>query len=1047
MQLRTLALLCSIVGFLYSGLASALGLGEISLKSQFNQPLNAEIRLLKVRDLSEEEILAALAPREDFKRAGVDRTFFLTGLSFEVVLDNPSNPFIRVTSQKAVTEPYLNFLLELQWPSGRLLREYTLLLDLPVYSQAPANSAPITRPATTQTRPETVQRPSVQAPSSRPVNTSPAPVTSEPQPRTTSRVSNTPVDSYRVRSGDTLWEIAERVRPNTSTSINQTMIAIQQSNPDAFIGGNINRLKNGRVLNIPDADDINAISYQQAVSSVRRQNQDWSTGANQKPVLTSAAPTSSQERSTSQPEGRLTLGSADSSSGDVKGAGASGSGESLQNELSIAKDELSRANRENSELRSRVSELEAQIKTMEDLVKVTNDQLTALQIAAQNNNSQIEAGSQPAVSDDPPAATDSSTVEGSVDNATSEPPVVDEPPVTVEQPVVEQPKPANPPMVKQTPTPEQGFDLIGFIKSNLLVIGGGLLALLVVVLVLFRLREKSDDTDYDEFELGQEDNFFEEDELDTPVAQEESDFDLDEEEEDVQAQTEDVVAEADIYVSLGQEDKAIELLQKEIQQNPENADARLGLLKIYSSMQNAAAFDEQYVQLLPLGNVYANDQAMALRKDIEGIEPFDTDQYSVDVATADSDNTEIAQAVDDGFDLDLDDTDDEDDLSLDLDLDGALDDVDSDEFAGADTELDDISFESDSDDLDDISLDLDDLDDDLNEYDTEVSLEGLDDEFEFDLDLDESTDSDSNEDTGGDYNLVDEMSADLDRLDTDLDDNDDLDISLDTDLDDELDISLDTDSLTEVDLSDESMEDGLTSALGDIELDGDLEEFETEDSSDSSDLEFDLDFEAADAALEEAEPLVETNLADIDEDDLDFDTPPSEDLDLASLDEEIDAMTADLDEPLPLDDMNGDDSVTDDFDLDIDLPSNEDEPTELTGLASEDTLDALTDNDDEAMDILASNELDELTGLDDTAEDELSDDDVTVVSAMQEASISQEEELDFLEESDEVSTKLDLAKAYIDMGDREGAEDILKEVVEEGNADQKSEAEELMRTM
>ncbi|WP_460997386.1 type IV pilus assembly protein FimV, partial [Simiduia litorea] len=135
MRLRKLALAVGATAALVSNLGFALGLGEIKLNSALNQPLDAQIKLLQVRDLSEEEIIVRLATREAYERANVDRIFFLTGLKFEVVLDDRNNPYVRVTTKEDVREPYLNFLLETQWPTGRMLREYTVLMDLPTFSE------------------------------------------------------------------------------------------------------------------------------------------------------------------------------------------------------------------------------------------------------------------------------------------------------------------------------------------------------------------------------------------------------------------------------------------------------------------------------------------------------------------------------------------------------------------------------------------------------------------------------------------------------------------------------------------------------------------------------------------------------------------------------------------------------------------------------------------------------------------------------------------------------------------------------------------------
>lgn len=1064
MQLRTIALVFSTVGILYSGFASALGLGEITLKSQFNQPLNAEIRLLKVRDLSKEEIFTALASREDFKRVGVDRLFFLSSFDFEVILKNPSNPIIRVTSAKPITEPYLNFLVEVQWPSGRLLREYTLLLDLPVYNETSA-SAPVSAPSTSAVASPVVVSPAPEVSRQEPVVTPPRAIQSAPEPAPKATPSQQPVastvpasrlsvDDYKVESGDTLWEIAEATGTDSSASVHQKMIAILQANPDAFIKGNINRLKNGRVLRIPSNEEVANISYQQAVDAVSEQNQAWSAEnqSAKKAVLTSAAPSESDSQAVSQPEGRLTLGSADSGQSSVKGSGASGTGESLQNELAIANDELARSTRQNEELNVRVSELESQIETMESLVSVTNDQLKALELTSKTS---IDGDNTAADS-----STDLVVDQNEVNqDATQESVDTTAEAVAIEKPVaVEEPAPfvVPEPVTPNTFTPVKELSLvdtiINFLKTNMLIVGGAVLALLAAILVLLRLRSKPED-ELDEFGLDgesedlfnlDEDSLDDIDDLDDQSYEEDNTFSIDEDVDDsVQAQTEDVVAEADIYVSLGQEDKAIELLQKEIQQNPDNADARLGLLKIYAKSQNSSGFDEQYAQLLPLGNVYANDQAMALRKEIDNAEPFDTDQYS---------------PKGDGLDF-LDEIDDS-DLGLDIDLDTVDDLVDK----KVDTSVDDDSIafsESDLDlDLDDLSLDLDDLSDDsldvkedsvLNEpTNTDFSLDfdelkdefstDLDDELassidleadagiediEFSLDLDESVDIEAEDiELDLDSELED---FSLDDMDFDLDENanlrsedrsldlnsevevEDIEFDLDLDLDDDLDdnLSLDDDFEASDDLADISLDEGLGNDFS-VELDGDINDLDFDiPADDAADLSVSLDEDLAD--LDVVDDIDDAATAVLDSDDsLDLDSPPPMDIDMASLDQEIDAMTADMDDDLSVDD---------------DIAVEQTQPAETLDLDEGEELELSSD------------------------EDESTPSDLDINDANDDTMVSEDDELDFLEESDEVSTKLDLAKAYMDMGDREGAEDILNEVIEEGNDQQKSDAKVLMEKL
>ncbi|WP_031302684.1 hypothetical protein, partial [Pseudomonas sp. EGD-AK9] len=126
---------------LYSGMAPALGLGEITLHSALNQPLEAEIELLAVGDLGAEDLRVALAPAEVFSRSGVERFYFLNDLRFTPLLRG-SRSVIRVVSSRPVREPYLNFIVEVARPDGQLLREYTVLLDPPGSAAYTVQAAP-----------------------------------------------------------------------------------------------------------------------------------------------------------------------------------------------------------------------------------------------------------------------------------------------------------------------------------------------------------------------------------------------------------------------------------------------------------------------------------------------------------------------------------------------------------------------------------------------------------------------------------------------------------------------------------------------------------------------------------------------------------------------------------------------------------------------------------------------------------------------------------------------------------------------------------------
>jgi pilus assembly protein FimV len=249
--------------------ALGLGLGDVKLMSYLNEPLRAEVALLDVKDLDIEDIRVRMATQEDFDRLGVERAYFLSSIQFQIVVDGASSKILMTTSEPLL-EPYLDFLLETRWPDGRLLREYTVLVDLP-------------KPIMVQTTPEPDPVPAQVTPPKNTVTT--APVTSKPKRKYDRDVGEQPAPGqrYLVQAQDSLWEIAAAGRP-ANASVAQTMIATVAMNSDAFQGANINGLKAGYVLEMPGPNDIYT-SAAEAVAIVRQQNEDWAAGIMREPML------------------------------------------------------------------------------------------------------------------------------------------------------------------------------------------------------------------------------------------------------------------------------------------------------------------------------------------------------------------------------------------------------------------------------------------------------------------------------------------------------------------------------------------------------------------------------------------------------------------------------------------------------------------------------------------------------------------------------------------------------------------------------------------
>ncbi len=261
---RTLRYLSAVPALLCSFAAFALGLGDIELRSKLNEPLNAAIPVKASNAREAEGMTVKLAAPEIYARAGVERSAVLTQLKFAVE-QGSDGPYIKVTTEQPVREPFLNFLLDVSWSDGQLTREYTVLLDLPltVPAEAPEVEAPrATEPASTSPAP---------APSAEHASPTPAPT-----PGGEAATSTTPTDNYGpTRRGDTLWKIAAALRASSAVSMQQMLIALQRANPEAFFGSNINNLKTGQVLRAPSAEELAAVNREEALLEARAQEESW----------------------------------------------------------------------------------------------------------------------------------------------------------------------------------------------------------------------------------------------------------------------------------------------------------------------------------------------------------------------------------------------------------------------------------------------------------------------------------------------------------------------------------------------------------------------------------------------------------------------------------------------------------------------------------------------------------------------------------------------------------------------------------------------------
>lgn len=369
--------------------ALALGLGPARVYSKLNQPLNAEIPVIQGNAGEAEGLLVNLASAEDFERIGLSRSRLHVPLEFAIGKDAQGATVIKVTSKEPVRDSYLDFLVEANWPKGRLLREYTMLLDPPLTAPSRAAAAAPAAPA----------RSAAPAPARETAATTPAPVhaaRSAPRPAPAAKVADG--EYGPVASGETLFEIARANAPGSN--VNQTMLALLKGNPDAFYKDNINALKRGAILRMPSAEDLKAVgSAQAAAAAVQAQAEDWrggkaspalvadgATGKAPAPAVAGAKTSKASATGARSDDERLQLvppkaGKDSLAMADRPGSGAGSAAATadIKAELARTRESLTASEQESGELKSRVQALEDLKSKNDRLISLKDSEIAELQ--------------------------------------------------------------------------------------------------------------------------------------------------------------------------------------------------------------------------------------------------------------------------------------------------------------------------------------------------------------------------------------------------------------------------------------------------------------------------------------------------------------------------------------------------------------------------------------------------------------------------------------------------------------------------------------------
>ncbi|HMA12910.1 MAG TPA: FimV/HubP family polar landmark protein [Steroidobacteraceae bacterium] len=537
------------------GVSLALGLGDIQLNSTLNAPLNAEIELIATpEELA--SLRTQIASRDAFSRYGLDYPAFLSGIAVKPVRLADGRTVIQLTSTQPITEPFATLLVEATWARGRNLREYTVLFDPPVFAPQNAPSAPVAAATTGGgDRSGTIERPAPAA---------------APAPQPVAAPVGAAEGTYSVRGGDSLSAIAQRQFGAGQTD--RAMIAIYRANPQAF-EGNINQLRAGSVLRLPDQAAVAAVDPGDAAAEVRRQAAAWTGGS---------------RTGAGAPEARLRLVPPGS-------PGTSGSGAETQ------------------ALRDRVSQLESELAESRRLLELRNAELARLQSSGRTAPAPVPAPAAPPSAQPAPAPAET-------------PPAAAEPAAT--EPATPAPKPEVKPAARPAPASEpEAPSLLDRLKDFWFVPVGlvALIAALAGLRALRRRRESSmdslapfavsppepeRDTSSDTFPLRKpvlerDDRSIVVEESGTherpalPKKDTRTVVDLDEGTAsmvvpalDATAALEqgDPLAEADFHMAYGLYDQAADLVKLAIQREPARRDLKLKLLEVFFVWGNKDQF-------------------------------------------------------------------------------------------------------------------------------------------------------------------------------------------------------------------------------------------------------------------------------------------------------------------------------------------------------------------------------------------------------------------------------------------------------------------------
>jgi len=656
----TIAILAGAL-WLVMPLAQAAGLGRLTVLSPLGQPLSAEIEIVALRPGELEGLSARLADPQAFTEAGIELSPALLGMRFNVERRRGAS-VLRVTTSQPVNEPFLEFLVELVWDTNRLVREYTVLLDPPEYKarQAIAAAPP---PSTAKPAPAPVRKPSPPV-EARPLEPSPAapmaPAPAAPSPAAPAPAVPAPAASapaapepaapapdapapaatseqapaadasrtYEVKRGDTLGRIA-RQNLSPGVTLNQMLIAIYRANEDAFIRGNINLMRSGRILHVPSAELIGTVDPDAASRVVSSHMARFNEYRSQLAALPAQAEGAPGERSATgqievKPEppappaaqDQLRLSKADPAGPAVAAGPAK---PAAPGAAAAAEDDRVARERALGEAESRVADLEKNVADLQKLLELKNQQLAELEKQAAAKPAPAApvapapvAPSPAAKAPEKPAAQAAKPAPPAAEKPAAPAP---KPPATVAKPAP-RPKPAPPP-----PPPSLLDDILE--NPRYLALLGALIVLLIAYAVISWRRKRATQAQFQNSVAGAAaatgPTLGQPSVKPTGSVPPVSQAPVSQAPAGMEAEEVDPIAEADVYMAYGRDAQAEEILKETLQKDPSRAAVHAKLLEIYANRRDASSFEQTALKLKNLtGGAGPDwDKAAALGRSID----------------------------------------------------------------------------------------------------------------------------------------------------------------------------------------------------------------------------------------------------------------------------------------------------------------------------------------------------------------------------------------------------------------------------------------------